>query len=62
MSTCKKISRLLSDALDRPLQTGEWLEVHAHLPICRGCRGYKQQISVLRAAAQRVRGEEPETR
>ena len=58
MSTCKKVSRLLSDALDRPLKAGEWVVVKAHLPICTGCRGYRQQIAVLRAAARKVRGED----
>ncbi|MFL9965916.1 zf-HC2 domain-containing protein [Paraburkholderia sediminicola] len=56
MGKCKNITRLLSDALDRSLTTGEWLAIRLHLPICSGCRNYRKQIRLLRVAAHSVSG------
>jgi predicted anti-sigma-YlaC factor YlaD len=56
MGKCKNITRLLSDALDRPLTAGEWIAVGLHLPTCSGCRNYRKHIGLLRAAAREVSG------
>lgn len=56
MGKCKDITRLLSDALDRPLTAGEWIAVGVHLPTCSGCRNYRKHISLLRAAAREASG------
>ena len=55
MANCKRVSRLLSDALDRPLNPGEWLLVKTHLPLCSNCRNYRGQIAVLREATRQLR-------
>jgi predicted anti-sigma-YlaC factor YlaD len=56
MGKCKNITRLLSDALDRPLTAGEWIAVGLHLPTCSGCRNYRKHIGLLRAASREVSG------
>ena len=56
MGKCKNITRLLSDALDRPLTAGEWVSVGLHLPTCSGCRNYRKHIALLRAAAREAGG------
>jgi predicted anti-sigma-YlaC factor YlaD len=56
MGKCKNITRLLSDALDRSLTAGEWLAIRLHMPICSGCRNYRKQIRLLRAASQAMSG------
>jgi predicted anti-sigma-YlaC factor YlaD len=56
MGKCKNITRLLSDALDRPLRAGEWTAVVLHLPICSGCRNYRKHIGLLRAASRELSG------
>lgn len=48
MLDCKRVTRLLSDALDRPLSTIERLGVIGHLPTCSGCRAYRRQIARIR--------------
>ncbi|NHL67833.1 zf-HC2 domain-containing protein [Burkholderia ambifaria] len=53
---CRDVTRLLSDALDRSLTLHERLQVRVHLPACSGCRAYRGQIAVLRAAAQAAGG------
>lgn len=58
MGKCKNITRLLSDALDRPLKTSEWLAIRLHLPTCSGCRNYRKQIRLLRIAAHELGGVE----
>ncbi|WP_144155887.1 zf-HC2 domain-containing protein [Paraburkholderia sp. BCC1885] len=56
MGKCKNITRLLSDALDRPLKAGEWVAIGLHLPTCSGCRNYRKHIGLLRAAARAMSG------
>ncbi|WMY11409.1 zf-HC2 domain-containing protein [Paraburkholderia phenoliruptrix] len=56
MGKCKNITRLLSDALDRSLSTGEWVAIRLHLPTCSGCRNYRKQIRLLREAAHTMSG------
>ncbi|SMG58528.1 zf-HC2 domain-containing protein [Paraburkholderia susongensis] len=56
MGKCKNITRLLSDALDRSLTAGEWFAIRLHLPTCSGCRNYRKQIRLLRAAAHTASG------
>jgi predicted anti-sigma-YlaC factor YlaD len=56
MGKCKNITRLLSDALDRPLTVGEWVSIRLHLPTCSGCRNYRKQISLLRTASREASG------
>lgn len=56
MGKCKHITRLLSDALDRSLTTGEWVAIRLHLPTCSGCRNYRKHIRLLRDAAQTMSG------
>jgi predicted anti-sigma-YlaC factor YlaD len=56
MGKCKNITRLLSDALERHLTTGEWVAIRLHLPICSGCRNYRKQIRLLRVAAHTASG------
>ncbi|HVE08341.1 MAG TPA: zf-HC2 domain-containing protein [Paraburkholderia sp.] len=56
MGKCKDITRLLSDALERPLSAGEWLAVGVHLPTCSGCRNFRKHIGLLRAASRALGG------
>lgn len=50
--TCKQATHLLSDALDRPLDLKERLELKLHLKMCTGCRRYQQQMGVIRQACR----------
>ncbi|PAJ79085.1 zf-HC2 domain-containing protein [Burkholderia ubonensis] len=54
---CKDVTRLLSDALDRRLTVHERVQVRVHLPNCSGCRQYREQIALLRAAAKAAAGQ-----
>ena len=48
MLNCKQSTHLLSEAQDRPLNTGERLQLEMHLLICQGCRNFRKQMDFLR--------------
>ena len=49
--TCRQVSRLQSDALDRRLSLSKRFGLHLHLLLCKWCRRYGKQIRFLRRAA-----------
>jgi len=53
MKTCKDISCLLSDSMDRPLTWRERWAVRVHLLMCSHCSRFEQQVRFLRKAASR---------
>ncbi len=52
MKTCKDISGLLSESMDRPLKWREHWAVRLHLLMCRHCSRFQQQVHFLRKAAK----------
>lgn len=52
MDPCSKITRLVSEGLDRELSLGERLRVRMHLQLCRGCRQFEKQMASLRSMSR----------
>lgn len=48
--SCKEVSRLVSEGLDRDLSFGERVALRVHLLMCKGCRNFEAQMMVLRDA------------
>lgn len=48
MLTCKEISKLVSDSLDRKLPVRQRIGVRFHLMMCSMCRAYEKQTHLLR--------------
>lgn len=48
MRTCKDISKLVSESLDRELSLRERMALRVHLMMCSLCRTYQHQILQLR--------------
>ena len=48
MLSCRDITRVCSDELDRPLKFGERFALHTHLMLCGGCANYRRQLKTLR--------------
>ncbi|MCS6288095.1 MAG: zf-HC2 domain-containing protein [Nitrospira sp.] len=46
--TCRDMSHLLSDGMDRTLPFHTRLRMRLHLLICVLCRRYKQQLALIR--------------
>lgn len=56
MLKCREATRLMSEAQDRELESGEHLSLRLHLVTCRGCRAYRRQMDFLRAACRAFPG------
>ena len=54
MISCKEVTRMVSEGLDRELGADEQLRLRAHLAICRGCRSISDRMAFLRRAVRRV--------
>jgi predicted anti-sigma-YlaC factor YlaD len=54
MLSCKEVSRLVSQGLDRELGFAARVRLRVHLGICDGCTNFKQQMDFLRRAMARL--------
>lgn len=52
MLSCKEVSRLVSDSLDRELTFRQRVGVRLHLMMCGMCRAYEKQVLLLRNIAR----------
>lgn len=65
MLSCKDVSKLRSQSIDRRLNLGERLGVRLHLLVCEACRRFDRQMVILQQAMLHLRQSEnfpPETR
>jgi hypothetical protein len=54
MLSCKEVTRLVSQGLDRRLGFAERVRLHLHLAICDGCTNFRKQLGFLREAATQL--------
>ena len=54
--SCKEITRLVSQGLDRELAFGERVALRVHFAICLGCRRASRQMEFLRRAVRELPG------
>jgi hypothetical protein len=54
MLSCKEVTRLLSQDLDRRLGFAERVRLRLHLAICDGCTNFRKQLGFLRTAAAQL--------
>ncbi len=52
MLTCKEVTHLVSESLDRELPFPKRFGVRVHLAMCKFCRRYRRQILFLRRASR----------
>ena len=52
MLTCKDVSRLVSESLDRKLPLRQRIQVRMHLLMCRLCSRFRKQMAFVREAAR----------
>jgi len=55
MRSCKEVSRLASDRMDRELSLRERMAFRLHVMMCRNCLRYARQLAVLRQASEKLR-------
>ncbi len=51
--TCREVTELFSQSLDRPLPSAQRLSLWIHFVICKWCARYKQQLLFIRDAVRR---------
>ena len=59
MLSCKEVTRLVSQGLDRRLGFAERVRLRLHLAICDGCTNFKKQTAFLREAVRRLGSRNP---
>ena len=52
MRTCREISALISQGLDKKLNFADRLAIYLHLLICSPCRNFQKHARFIRKAAQ----------
>jgi hypothetical protein len=52
--SCKEVTRLVSQGLDRDLGFAERVKLRVHLAICDGCTHFRDQMKFLREAMARL--------
>jgi len=50
--TCREATELLSQAQDRALTVREKFTLYVHLPLCAGCRNFREQLDFMRQAVR----------
>ncbi|REG83737.1 zf-HC2 domain-containing protein [Marinomonas pollencensis] len=53
MMNCQQATQLLSEKLDRPLDTKEKISLGVHTTLCPPCRRFAQQMEELRSISKR---------
>lgn len=54
MMNCKQAIRMMSEEMERELPFGERAALRLHTVLCIGCRNYRRQMAILRAACNRI--------
>jgi len=54
MMTCKQLSEIASDFLDRDLPFRQRLAIHLHRLMCRDCSRYLRHLNISSRAVQRI--------
>jgi hypothetical protein len=54
MLSCKDVTRLISESMDRTLPVGTRIAVRIHLLVCRFCARYRRQLHLIRDTVQRI--------
>lgn len=57
MLTCKEVTRLVSESLDRTLPLSQRLALRIHFMMCRYCRRFREQVIFIRALVNQLSGE-----
>ena len=54
MLSCKDVTKLVSESMDRSLPFGKRIGVRLHLLICKFCARYERQLLLIRGTARHL--------
>jgi len=57
--SCKEVTRLVSQGMDRRLPFGRRVSLRVHFAICEGCTNFSKQMSLLRKSLARLADQPP---
>lgn len=60
MLTCRDVTRLISESMDRTLPLGKRIGIRLHLLLCRFCTRYERQLLLIRDTVRRIASDENE--
>lgn len=59
MLSCKEVTRLVSQGMDRRLPFGRRVALRVHFAICDGCTNFSKQMQFLRDAVRQLESKNP---
>ena len=59
MLSCKQVTRLVSQGLDRDMSFTERVRLRVHLAICDGCTNFREQVAFVREAMAKLADQSP---
>ncbi|HEV3009335.1 MAG TPA: zf-HC2 domain-containing protein [Burkholderiales bacterium] len=59
--SCKQVTRLVSQGLDRELGFTERVRLRVHLAICDGCTNFSKQVAFLSEAMAKLAEHNPKS-
>jgi hypothetical protein len=54
MLSCKEVTQLISESMDRSLPLGKRIGVRIHLLICKFCARYRRQLLLIRETVRQI--------
>ncbi len=54
MLSCKDVTRLISESMDRSLPLGKRIGVRVHILMCKFCARYERQLLLIRETLRRL--------
>ncbi len=57
--SCKEVTRLVSQDMDRRLPFGRRVALRVHFAICQGCTNFSRQMAFLRKAVNQLGSKTP---
>ena len=57
--SCKEVTRLVSQGMDRRLTFGRRVSLRVHFAICQGCTNFSKQLLFLRDSLSKLADQQP---
>lgn len=57
--SCKEVTRLVSQGMDRRLPFGRRVALRVHFAVCEGCANFSRQLQMIRESIARLADHAP---
>jgi hypothetical protein len=59
--SCKEVTRLVSQGMDRKLPFGRRVALRVHFAICDGCTNFSKQLGMIRESVSKLADHAPKS-